>query len=191
MRVEQFQTTLAQRGRWRDLLTLGSMVILGAVWAIFFFWAVLTTESWVQWWQTQVLQLPTGAWQSGVQSFLSSDVSLYAPPAILLLTSLLLFFYRVPRVQDRLTVPIEFALATLAFLCTNFVVQQLLQWLVKPALAASPAVVLRPAIALSHLELVVTLGLLAILFWLQASGRFRRYGRQLRRTIRQQARRVA
>jgi hypothetical protein len=83
---------------------------------------------------------------------------------------------------------IEFALVTLAFLMANFVVQQLLQLLVKPVLAVSPAVVLRPATALPSLELGITLCLLTLLFWLQASGRFRRYGRQLRRAVQQQAR---
>jgi hypothetical protein len=184
MGVIQLQAAPAVRSRWRDILTLGSMFILGAVWSLFFLWVFALTESWLAQWQSQTEDFAPANWQVIAQTFLASETGIYLPAMILLLTSLVLFFYRVPRVRMRLTVPIEFAATTLIFLVANFGVLYLLHMLIIPALAASTS--LQPtALPVIELDILVTLFMLAVLFWLQGSGRLRWYWRKVRRMVRQ------
>lgn len=186
MTANQFQAVLAVRARRRDLLTVSSIFILGAIWSFFFLWAFALTESWLMQWQAQADSPRLGVWWAGVQEILSSELGIYAPAAVLLLISVMLFFYRVPRVQDRLTVPLEFAITTGCFLVLNVLVMQLLHSLTTPVNAAIANHY--QVDSLTGLDFVVTCLMLGALFWLQASGWLRVSWRQMRRTVRRHAR---
>lgn len=147
---------VATRQEWlNQLQVLGAMLLLGAIWYTLFIWGVRLTEQWLTWSAQTARTQP--AWLFPLHH-VPTTWSSYLPAWLLVLINQALFFYRVPRVRQRLTVPVEFALTTLSFVGIQLLLLQLLQDLA-PTLPWFQEGVL-----------LLTLLLLILLFWIQGSG---------------------
>lgn len=167
----------------RHFLTIGAIVLMCAVWSAFFLWALLLTEYMLTILDAATALATPETWQYSVKQTLKAGVGPYLPAIVLLLTSLLIFFYRVPRVRGRLTIPLEFAVTTLLFIAINLAILFGLHILALPlqpdnAQASTPSTDV--SIATVQLGAAITIGMLAMLFWLQGAGSLRRFWRQLR-----------
>jgi hypothetical protein len=149
------------------------------VWSAFFLWGVLMTEYTLSALDAVAVFVTPGTWQYDIKHKLEAGMALYLPAIVLLLASLLLFFYRVPRVRGRLTIPLEFAVTTLLFITIQWTI---LYGLYRVALlvqgAGAQASAPSPAFALGA---AITIAMLAMLFWLQGAGSLRRCWRRLQR----------
>ncbi|RIK38676.1 MAG: hypothetical protein DCC55_20375 [Chloroflexi bacterium] len=164
----------------RYLRILGSILLLITVWYLLFIWGLIVTQQWLAWWTVRTVTTPD-AWQAALAGLLQTGSGLYLPACVLVLISLALFFYRVPRVSSRLTVPLEFGLITLSVLALNALALHLLQQVTHSIITATAetdsdmasASAFDPSTLSTELGLAVTVVLLAILFWLQATGLLR------------------
>jgi hypothetical protein len=167
----------------RHFLTIGAIMLMCSVWLAFFLWAVLLTKYMLVTLDTVAPFTAPGTWQYVIKHRLEADAVLYLPAIILLLTSLLIFFYRVPRVRGRLTIPLEFAVTTLLFIAINLATLFALHRLTLPVQAAyveAGASGLDVSMAAFELSAAITVGMLAVLFWAQGVGSLRSYWRRLR-----------
>lgn len=154
------------------------MLLMVIVWSAFFMWGVTVTQNWLASLQVPLANLAVDPWQATLAHFFEYDTSVFVPAALLVFVSLAIFFYRLPRVRGRLSVPIEFALTTLLFVGANFAVMQLLQFLAALLVTFSTGAGAAPVdtasstdVVLTELSIVITLAMLAYLYWLQWSGR--------------------
>lgn len=156
--------------------TVAAIALLAGVWYLLFVWGLLMTESWLVGWNADPAS--STSWQAALASFLQSDVGLYLPASGLVLLSIALFFYRTPRAQGRLYVPIEFGWTTLLFLSINQLLFRILHALAEFAPLLEPAtgnsnplvVTSEPTMLLIELGWVISVLMLIMLFWLQGSG---------------------
>jgi hypothetical protein len=184
MSVGDVPRILAFRSFHRHFLTIGAIVLMCTVWFAFFLWAVFLTQYTLSLLDAAAAFATPGTWQYSIKHKLETGVGPYLPAICLLLTSLLIFFYRVPRVRGPLTIPLEFAVTTVLFIVINlatlFGVH--IVALAAPAANAQPGA---PSSGLSmasvELGAAITIGMLALLFWLQGAGALRRYWRRLQR----------
>lgn len=166
---------------WGNYLRiLGSILLLGTVWSLLFVWGLMVTQQWLAWSRMRTVATPD-EWQTVFADLLQTGSGLYLPACVLVLISLAIFFYRVPRVPSRLTVPIEFGLITVSVLALNFLVLHLLRQVAHSLMRAGSEAVgemaatadFDPATLITELGLAVTVVLMALLFWLQATGLLR------------------
>jgi hypothetical protein len=161
----------------RNLRILGSILLLGTVWCLLFAWGLVVTQQWLDWWAVRAVATPS-EWQTRFAGLLQTGSGLYLPACVLVLISLAIFFYRVPRVPSRLTVPIEFGLITFSVLALNLLVLHLLRQVAHSLMTASSETVVKlavttdpdPSTLITEVGLAVTGVLMAVLFWLQATG---------------------
>jgi FtsH-binding integral membrane protein len=147
---------VATRQEWlNQLRVVGAILLLGAIWYTLFIWGVRLTEQWLTWSQQTLDGTP--AWLS-LFLHLPASWSSYLPAWLLVWINQALFFYRLPRVEQRLVIPVEFALTTLSFVGIQLLLLQLSQDLAE----ALPW--------FYEGTLLITLLLLALLFWVQGSG---------------------
>jgi len=184
MEVNEIRNMFPVRALHRELLTLGAMALLGLVWLALFLWATAVTESGLIRWGGEALQTMETGWQQTILTFLASDSGIFVPGALLFLISLALYFYRVPRAQGPLAVPLEFAASTMIFLLIDVaVIYGLYLLLERPLLAEVVTDLGRSQLAakpyLTEPGLFLTVVMLLGLFWLQATGRVRRYWQRL------------
>jgi hypothetical protein len=177
-------TGIAIRAGYRQLRVLGSILLLGAVWYALFLWGLVTTQEWLAWWNTGHVE-PTQAWQTVLANLLQTSGGIYLPAFGLVLISMALFFYRIPRVPGRLSVSLEFAVTTVLFVTINLLTMQLLRRLAQLAAQMGPAELpsanFDPIYFMGELGLAITFLMLAGLFWLQGTGVLRSKWRQWRR----------
>jgi hypothetical protein len=188
MELNQIPSTLPLRSVMRSVLTLASMLLLGIVWCMFFLWGIAVTENWVSHSSTQLARWRPDSWQFTLHTVLAARYGSYLPASLLLLTNLLLLFYRLPRVRGRLTVPLEFAVITCLFMLGHGIIYLLLQpsgagWVAAQPFSDSITGDVQRVLYhnLAEIQLFTTLTMLTALFWFQASGRARYYWRHLRR----------
>jgi hypothetical protein len=174
-------TGVAIHAGFRQLRVLGSILLLGAVWYALFLWGVVTTQEWLAWWETGRVE-PAMAWQTVLANLLQTSSGVYVPAFALVLISMALFFYRIPRVEGRLSVSLEFAITTVLFVTINLLTMQLLRQLARLAANigpdALPTADFDPIHFIGELGLAVTILMLIGLFWLQWSGVLRAAWRQ-------------
>lgn len=159
------------------LRILGSILLLVTVWYLLFVWGLMVTQQWLAWWAVRTMATPT-AWQTALAGLLQTGSGLYLPACVLVLISLAIFFYRVPRVPSRLTVPLEFGLITVSVLALNVVALHLLRQVAHSIMTAgaetaaevAAATEFDPSTMVTELGLAVTVVLMVVLFWLQATG---------------------
>jgi hypothetical protein len=171
----------------RYVRILGSILLLVSVWYLLFAWGLVVTQQWLAWWAVRTITT-ADTWQVAFAEVLQSGSGLYLPACVLVLTSLALFFYRVPRVPSRLTVPLEFGLITISVLALNVLVLQLLHQVAHAVLtdgslgAVETATVpdFDPSTLITELGLAVTVVMIGVLFWLQATGFLRSAWRRWR-----------
>ncbi|CAN5836473.1 hypothetical protein BH10CHL1_BH10CHL1_27780 [soil metagenome] len=108
------------------LLILGQILLLIVAWSIFFLWALLMTESLFLPW---LVGLTSG--QGLLHHFYVTGIGLYLTPFVFVVISIMLFFYRMPRTQEKVSVSLEFTLTLLVFMGLHlFVVNFALPWAV-------------------------------------------------------------
>ncbi|HMN31494.1 MAG TPA: hypothetical protein PKE45_25315 [Caldilineaceae bacterium] len=139
------------------------------------------TDRWLSWW-VAAQDGANSPLQLTLANLLQSSYGLYLSGFAPVLISLALFFYRVPRVERRLSVAFEFVLTTALFVTFNLLVVQFLQRVAQAA-ATLPGLELDLVQVISQLNLTLTLIMLAGLFWLQGSGYLRSNWRHWRRSI--------
>jgi hypothetical protein len=166
----------------QTMFTVAQIVLLIVIWSVFFLWAVVVTEHLFVPWITTV-----GREQQSFVDFISSWVGASLLALILVMISLTLFFYRMPRARNKMSVPFEFGLTTLLFVIVHLIAVGLgsllfQSWLpldlwtpLAQVLSAVPGVA-------SHFyqapALVITALMLAGLFWLQGSEGIWQYVRR-------------
>jgi hypothetical protein len=173
------QATAQLWGRY--LRIVGSILLLGTVWCLLFIWGLMVTQQWLAWWSVQTVAT-ADEWQTAFAGLLQTGSGLYLPACVLVLISLAIFFYRVPRVPSRLTVPLEFGLITVSVLVLNFLALHLLRQVAHSLMAATAD--FDPATLVTELGLAVTVVLMVVLFWMQASGVLRLTWHKWRRRYR-------
>ena len=124
MATRQLQAPSALHALTHPLLILGQILLLIVTWSIFFFWALWTTES---------LFLPWVVASTGGQGFLNhffvAGIGVYLLAFVLVVISVMLFFYRMPRAQEKVSVSLEFTLTILGFMGIHlFVINFALPW---------------------------------------------------------------
>jgi len=166
----------------QTVFTVAQIVLLIVIWSVFFLWAVVVTEHLFVPWITTV-----GREQQSFVDFISSWVGASLLALILVMISLTLFFYRMPRARNKMSVPFEFGLTTLLFVVVHLIAVGLGSFLfpawlplelwapLERLLSTAPGVASHfyqaPALAITAL-------MLAGLFWLQGSERMWRYIRR-------------
>jgi hypothetical protein len=124
MATRQLQTPSSLHVLTNTLLILAQMLLLIVVWSIFFLWALLVTENLLVPWLT--------AWAGGqnwLNTFWITCIGIYLPAFVLVMISLMLFFYRMPLAQDKVSVSLEFAITILLFIAAHLFVSTLvLPW---------------------------------------------------------------
>ncbi len=184
MSTKQLHAPLSLPASVQTLLTLGQILLLILVWSIFFLWAVLATES---------LLMPWAATLSGGHSFwrkiFSFTIGAYLPAFGLVMLSITLFFYRMPRSPEKISVPVEFVLAILLFIAAQvMLVGFVLPW-TGHCLPISTSTMMEQMFNTDDLMVaqtcahpgsgvLVTSLLLIGLFWLQSSNRPWQYLRE-------------
>lgn len=159
-------TRLDSRHLVRTLLTLAVMLLLMAVWIALFLWGLLVTENILA--RLGIISLAwLGPWQLHVGNLFARGIGSYTPAFLLLFLSQLFFFYRMPRTQRRVAVPLEFVLTTFLFISVHLLFFLLVNVL-------TPGHVGLPPLA----DLGLTLLMLGVFFWLQGSGLVGRYLRK-------------
>ncbi len=155
--------------------TVAQIILLIVIWSVFFLWAMVVTEYLFVPWIAIV-----GREQQTFVKFASSWVGAALLALILVMISLTLFFYRMPRARNKMSVPFEFGLTTLLFVVVHLIVVGLgsllfQAWLpldlwapLERMLNAMPSVASRFYQASG---LTITALMLAGLFWLQGSER--------------------
>lgn len=117
MSIKQLQTPSSLDVLAHTLRTLGQIFLLILAWSVFLLWSLFVTES---------LLIPwLAAWvgkTSLVNQILSSCIGEFLLAFGLVMLSLMLFFYRVPRTQEKSSVPLEFAFTTLCFIALHLLV---------------------------------------------------------------------
>ena len=174
MSTKQLQTPSLPHVLAYTLQTLGQILLLILVWSVFFLWSLLATQSLLAPWLV-TLTGGTGA----TYEFFTACLGAYLPAFGLVMVSLTLFFYRIPRAQEKASVPLEFALTIILFIALHLFVIGLPwmgrclpvsptisfeQWL--PSALLPVQTCLEPGIALTFTVLA-----LLILFWFQGSVR--------------------
>jgi hypothetical protein len=184
MATKQLQAPSSLHALVHTFLTVGQILLLILVWSIFFLWALLATEN---------LLIPWLVTLTGGQGFFSeffvSDISAYLVAFGLMMISITLFFYRMPRSHEKINVPLEFVLAILLFIAIQVIlVGFVLPWTVH-CLPTSTFTILEQLLnpdgimsaqtcAHTGLGVLTTLLLLPGLFWLQGSNRPWQYVRE-------------
>lgn len=160
-------TRLDSRHLVRTFLTLTVMVLLVAVWIALFLWGLLITRNVLV--PLGFFSLPWLGEQIHLGTFFGMGIGAYAPAFLLLFLSQLFFFYRMPRTQRRVAVPLEFVLITFLFITAHLFLFYMLNLLPAGGVGLSPST-----------NLMLTLVMLVLFFWLQAAGVI---GRYLRRNL--------
>jgi len=162
--------------------TVAQIILLIVIWSVFFLWAMVVTEYLVVPWIATV-----GGEEQSLIDFVSSWAGAALPAFILVMISLTLFFYRMPRARNKTSVPFEFGLTTLLFVIVHLTAiglgSLLFQaWLpldlwapLEQMLNAIPSVASR---FYQTFGLGFTALMLAGLFWLQGSDRIWRHVRR-------------
>ena len=124
MTTRPLQAPSTQQALTNTLLILGQMLLLIVVWSIFFLWALLVTQNLLVPWLT--------AWTGGqdlLNTFWMACIGIYLPAFVLVMISLMLFFYRMPLAQDKVGVSLEFSITILLFIAVHlFVSTIVLPW---------------------------------------------------------------
>lgn len=176
MATRQLQAPSSSSALAHTLVVIGQMLLLMLVWAIFFLWALLATERLlIPWIGTSM------AGQGFLNQFFTSFIGAYLPAFVVVLISLMLFFYRMPRSREKVSVPLEFALTIMLFIAVQlFVIGFALPWAMDclPTVASLSFEQLLPfnllpfQTCLSPGSGLIFTGLaLLVLFWLQGSER--------------------
>lgn len=176
MATRQLQAPSSASALAHTLVVIGQMLLLMLVWAIFFLWALLATERLLIPWIGTSMAGP-----GFLNQFFTSFIGAYLPAFAVVLISLMLFFYRMPRSQEKVSVPLEFALTIMLFIALQlFVIGFALPWAMHclPTAASLSFEQLLPFNLLPFQTclspgsgLLFTALALIVLFWLQGSER--------------------
>jgi hypothetical protein len=175
MTTRQLQVPSTQQELTNTLLILAQMLLLIVVWSIFFLWALLVTQNLLVPW----LMMWTGG-QDLLNTFWIACIGVYLPAFVLVMTSLMLFFYRMPLAQDKVSVSLEFAITILLFISIHLFVSTLvLPWAdgCLPTLGSISQTLTSDALPVQTCHhpaanLLFTTLALGLLFWHQGSRSF-------------------
>jgi hypothetical protein len=155
----------------RVLVRIGGPFLLALTCAVLHEYLTLVTEGWLAPW-SQIpdgLRPPAGTWQRTINDIFDGPPWATLPAWLILLISLILFLRRVLRSRERGPLPLEFATLNVLFVLADLV-------LVVPAHLLVALFWRQPrpegdvGYHLTWLAVVVTAGLLAVLFRAQATG---------------------
>ncbi|MCX6049941.1 MAG: hypothetical protein NT075_32995 [Chloroflexi bacterium] len=124
MATRQLEAPSALHTLTHPLLILGQILLLIVTWSIFFLWSLLMAESLFFPW----IVVLTGG-EGFLANFFVAGIGLYLLAFSLVVISVMLFFYRMPRAQEKISVSLEFTLTLLVFMGIHlFVISLVLPW---------------------------------------------------------------
>jgi hypothetical protein len=172
---------------WRQpLLIIGQIALLSIVWIAFLVWALALTQYLLLAFEHQPGTTWPAEWTRIFYIFCESALLTKAPSVLILFCSVFVFFYRLPRTEDRTTLPLKFSATILTFIVVNIFVVEAIT-IVPSAWFATIGLNMAEGTVQGFLAVIITVGMLAILFTFQTFG-FTRRNYTLRRFDSWQAR---